>query len=296
MTPVIRTLFKLDAMYGHYLEAIDIRSGGSVYIVALDDPTKSEIDISTQIDFYKAFNINDVRKPYLVIFTIDNTTNNSLPKLPYFLLPITGETPEKIYKEIETYVEIAITAVGKTPYNKIEAFKCVCDAFEFDNVSNSNLSPTLFKKTFRKYRGIKDEHLPEYFDVAFSYASEQQDYVQKLAKLLKNKGLSVFFDQFYTTALWGKNLYDQLDEIYRKCAKLSVLFISEEYATKRWSDHERRSAQARAFEKNQDTVVIVRFDDTEIPGVMPTHSCLRTADLSMHELVEIIQEKAKMLA
>jgi hypothetical protein len=37
-----------------------------------------------------------------------------------------------------------------------------------------------------------------------------------------------------------------------------------------WITHERRSAQARALQSNQEYVLPVRFDDTEIPGLLST--------------------------
>jgi hypothetical protein len=66
--------------------------------------------------------------------------------------------------------------------------------------------------------------------------------------------------------LWGKDLYEHLDWIYQKAARYCVLFASEAYANKVWTTHERRSAQARALQSNQEYVLPVRFDDTEIPG------------------------------
>lgn len=57
-----------------------------------------------------------------------------------------------------------------------------------------------------------------------------------------------------------------LDEVYRKKSGFCVMFISKHYALKAWTNHERASAQARAFTENQKYVLPARLDDTEIPG------------------------------
>ena len=48
------------------------------------------------------------------------------------------------------------------------------------------------------------------------------------------------------------------------------MFISEHYAKKRWTNHERKSAQARAFNENREYILPVRLDDTAIPGIRET--------------------------
>lgn len=89
----------------------------------------------------------------------------------------------------------------------------------------------------------------------------------------------MFYDEFEEATIWGKNLYDYLDEIYSKRATYCLMVISRHYASKAWTNHERKSAQARAFEENREYVLPLRLDDTEIPGIPSTvayidfHSC-----------------------
>jgi len=49
-----------------------------------------------------------------------------------------------------------------------------------------------------------------------------------------------------------------------------VIFISRHYSQKLWTNHERRSAQARAFRENREYVLPARFDDSAIPGIPET--------------------------
>jgi hypothetical protein len=112
---------------------------------------------------------------------------------------------------------------------------------------------------------------PEHFDVAISFAGSERLYAEELANILTAAGFSVFYDDFYPEFLWGKNLVDTFDEIYRKRARFCVMFISKEYRDRAWTNHERRSAQARALvEKGNEYILPIRIDDTDIPGLPPT--------------------------
>jgi len=105
------------------------------------------------------------------------------------------------------------------------------------------------------------------YDIALSFAGEDREYVEKVANLLKIKNIKVFYDDFEKSNLWGKNLYDYLSDIYKNKAKYTILFISEYYAKKLWTNHERESAQARAFLERKEYILPAKFDDTEILGI-----------------------------
>jgi hypothetical protein len=128
-------------------------------------------------------------------------------------------------------------------------------------------------------------------DVALSYASENGDYVSRVARCLETIGIRVFYDKFEQVDLWGKNLYTHLDDVYRNKARYCVMFLSAEYAVKAWPGHERKSAQARAFQENEEYILPVRFDDTKIPVVLPTTGYIDANKVSARELCKLIQEK-----
>ena len=49
--------------------------------------------------------------------------------------------------------------------------------------------------------------------------------------------MSVFYDEFEEAKLWGKNLYTYLRDIYRNRARFTVVFCSQAYANKLWTNH-----------------------------------------------------------
>jgi hypothetical protein len=129
------------------------------------------------------------------------------------------------------------------------------------------------------------------YDVCLSFAGEQREYVQEVAAALKEDGVRVFYDDYEKVALWGKDLYEHLDYIYGRAARYCVLFASSNYADKVWTNHERKSAQARAISENREYVLPVRFDETEIPGLRPTVGFVEASSLMPEELAGLVREK-----
>lgn len=135
---------------------------------------------------------------------------------------------------------------------------------------------------------------PKYdYDVVLSFAGEDRDYVEEVANQLLYKGIKVFYDYFETINNWGKDLYTHFDEIYRKKAKYCVIFISKNYANKVWTNHERRSAQARSFKEQEEYILPVRFDETEIPGIVPTVGYINGNKVSEDTLATMIVKKVQ---
>ncbi len=129
------------------------------------------------------------------------------------------------------------------------------------------------------------------YDVALSFAGENRAYVEEVANSLKMKGVKVFYDLFDEANLWGKNLYEYLSEIYQNKARYTVLFISGFYNQKLWTNHERVSMQARAFQESREYILPARFDDTEIPGILKTVGYIDLKNKSPKELATLIEKK-----
>ncbi len=108
------------------------------------------------------------------------------------------------------------------------------------------------------------------YDVALSFAGEDRACAEALAALLKRHGVRVFYDTDEKAELWGKDLYTHLSDVYQHRARFCVMFLSDHYARKVWTNHERRAAQARAFLEHREYILPVRLDETIIPGVLPT--------------------------
>ena len=129
------------------------------------------------------------------------------------------------------------------------------------------------------------------YDVALSFAGEDREQVKALADLLVRGGYSCFYDENELANLWGKNLYDYLSEVYKDRARYCVMFLSQHYGQKLWTNHERQIAQARAFQENREYILPVRIDDTEIPGIPPTIGYLDLRSMTIEEVYEALVMK-----
>ena len=130
------------------------------------------------------------------------------------------------------------------------------------------------------------------YNVALSFAGEDREYVEKVAKRLQMKGVKVFYDKFEDTMLWGKDLYTYFSDVYQNQAFFTVMFISEAYKKKLWTNHERKSAQARAFSENREYILPATFDITvEVPGVLKTTGYLDLSKLTPHQFADKIIDK-----
>jgi hypothetical protein len=134
------------------------------------------------------------------------------------------------------------------------------------------------------------------YDVALSFAGEQRDYVREVAKVLAEEyELKVFFDEFEEEKLWGKNLYDYLYEIYSKKSKYVIIFVSKEYKEKIWTNHERQAAQEKALHlKNQEYILPVKFDETNIPGLSSTIKYLDANKYSPYQIALLFAKKMNL--
>ena len=129
------------------------------------------------------------------------------------------------------------------------------------------------------------------YEVVLSFAGEDREYVEAVAKYLKNSNIKVFYDKYEEVTLWGKELSEHLDKVYRGSARYCVMFISKNYADKVWTSHERQSALAKAIEEKEEYILPARFDDTQIPGIRPTIGYVDLSKKTPEQLGKMVLQK-----
>lgn len=132
------------------------------------------------------------------------------------------------------------------------------------------------------------------YDVAVSFAGEDRIIVEELVDLLVSRGISVFYDSQQQAQLWGKDLYQYLDEIYSNSAKFCIIFVSESYIKKAWPKHELKSAQSRAFKQSSEYILPIKLDDTELPGIAETLGYIDARNTSVAEIASFLITKLKI--
>jgi len=116
------------------------------------------------------------------------------------------------------------------------------------------------------------------FDFAVSYAGPDQEFVEQVVAAMKARSLRVFYAPDAQADIVGRNLIDYLTEVYLSKARYCLVFVSEHYKNRKWTDRvERPAAQARALEQSSRYIIPVRLDNAKIPGMLDTVAEIRHA-------------------
>lgn len=129
------------------------------------------------------------------------------------------------------------------------------------------------------------------YDFALSFAGEDRSVAEELADCLVKNGAKVFYDKYEQANLWGKDLYEHLSYVYKDGAMYCIMFLSEYYAKKLWTSHERKNAQARAFQEQREYILPLRIDDTEVAGVLDTVGFIDLRKSSIKEICAMAMQK-----
>lgn len=132
------------------------------------------------------------------------------------------------------------------------------------------------------------------YDAVLSFAAQDREAAGQLHRLLTAKDIRVSYDELDNARLPEGDLVTHLAEICRTKARYCVLFISEHYPLKQWTEAERTSAQEHALRNASEYFLPLRLDDTEVPGIRETsgyrdlrrHSMEGTADWIEQKLVQ----------
>jgi hypothetical protein len=162
---------------------------------------------------------------------------------------------------------------------------------EIDGFALVQVSTVSSRPIYRAKATGTEEKRSHTFEIVLSFAGEDRDYVEQVAAFLKANRVEVFYDRYEEATLWGKDLAEHLDSVYRKDARYCVMFLSRHYAEKIWTNHERRSALARAIEDRKEYILPARFDSTEVPGIRPTLSYVDLTKKTPPQLGELILQK-----
>ena len=133
------------------------------------------------------------------------------------------------------------------------------------------------------------------YEVALSFADPDRPYVRRVAEALQSRNRRVFYDEFEQVRLWGKDLFQHLNQLYRTQAIYCVVFVSEHYIRKVWTQHELKAIQAGAFEMDREFLLPARFDDSQLPGQNPTVGYLDLRALEPESLADMLDRKLRQL-
>lgn len=131
------------------------------------------------------------------------------------------------------------------------------------------------------------------YDVAVSFSGDIRDIVDEFSHVAEKKGLNVFYDSDKQAQLWGTDLRKKLSEVYSNEALYMVVFLSEAYPERDWTNFELAIGKSASDKRTSEYLLPIRVDDVNIVGISPTVGYLDIRKQTIEEIVEILVRKVE---
>ena len=213
---------------------------------------------------------------------------------------------EALYRSI-----VGVIADPKERAKKATSFYNCLNNFS-DVIEQKGLSDILFYKKGGCYVSIEDPSFRFYlnlldiddiksriqlrssqypYDVAVSFAGEVRATVEEFVRALKDRGLTVFYDFDQQAQLWGKDLRVKLSEVYANEALYMVIFLSNAYPERDWTDFELSIGKAAADKRTNEYLLPLRLDDVKVVGIHSTIGYIDLHQVGVDKTAEILADK-----
>ncbi|MDP9363800.1 MAG: TIR domain-containing protein [Chloroflexota bacterium] len=132
------------------------------------------------------------------------------------------------------------------------------------------------------------------YHAAVSYAATEQALAERLTQIVEAEGYRVFYDRSDQADLWGEDMGKYLADVYTNQALYCVLFASQEYAERIWTNHELQSALVRQIrEKGAAYILPVQVDGTTLDGPSANINYVSMERYSVEEIAAMLIEKLR---
>jgi hypothetical protein len=169
-----------------------------------------------------------------------------------------------LYKPIDDPITQVLTTSSSRTINPNDLIKLL-SSYAYKNIEDTESKNALSMKKSDDSE-LEEQSTFEY-DIALSFAGEHRDIAEGIAQELKKRGISLFYDNFEQSKLWGKRLSKHFQEIYGQKTRFVVVLISKEYPIKDWTDFEFTIAREEAKNRKSEFILPIRIDDTLIFGL-----------------------------
>lgn len=103
------------------------------------------------------------------------------------------------------------------------------------------------------------------YDVAVSYETGMESKVQEVVDCLLEEGWEIFFAPYCQEEMLSRKLKGKLYQIYQNESLLKVLFVTDEYLRKEYTQLEMRSS-VRGASGDERRLIIVNCTGDNLPG------------------------------
>lgn len=129
------------------------------------------------------------------------------------------------------------------------------------------------------------------FDFALSFSGECRSLAKELSELLVERGASVFYDNSFLEHLFGKRLDDAFSGTFGEKTRFFVPFVSSGYAERPWPQYEWGVAKSEAERRDEEFILPLRVDDTQIFGLPDTVCYLDLREMELAEVANVLIAK-----
>jgi len=131
------------------------------------------------------------------------------------------------------------------------------------------------------------------FRVALSFPGERREFVQQVADCLAGRlGRSqILYDGYNEAEFARPNLDTHLQRLYHDESELIAVFLCADYEHKEWCGLEWRAIRDLIKRRRADSVMPLRFDNTEIPGLFSTDGYAWIGNRPADEIAKLILQR-----
>ena len=131
------------------------------------------------------------------------------------------------------------------------------------------------------------------FRIALSFPGEHRDFVEQVATRLADRvGRDrVLYDKYYEAEFARPDLDAYLQRLYHDESELIAVFLCADYARKDWCGLEWRAIRDLIKKRQASTIMPLRVDNTEIPGLFSTDGYVWIGGRSPQEIADLILQR-----
>ena len=134
------------------------------------------------------------------------------------------------------------------------------------------------------------------FRVALSFPGERREFVAQVADILAaSLGRDrVLYDKYLEAELARPDLDTYLQRLYHDESDLNAVFLCADYERKEWCGLEWRAIRDLIKRREASRVMLLRFDDTEIPGLFTIDGYVTIGDRTPDVIASLILERLRI--
>lgn len=145
----------------------------------------------------------------------------------------------------------------------------------FGNISQLQGLHTLESTSVPSPNRVKGAKNTFAYDVAISYASEQERTASRVVSILRADNFKVFFAPDRESKYIAEDMIAQFYRIYRYESRYVVAFVTEEYLRKDITMHEATTAMLRRKEEGCNRLIPIYFGDARLQHLDPDINYIR---------------------